>query len=89
MEPISDLKINIRRPKFLSGSNYCKRTSHAQNSCDGLLSQAREDCLLRINVGRVTNQKRQNLKIQKTNTQTAMVTALTYEHASSLIIIDN
>lgn len=57
MEPISDLKINIRKPKSLSGSNYGKRTSHAQNSCDRLLAQAREACLLADQHGQVDKPK--------------------------------
>lgn len=46
MEAILNLKINIKRLKSLSESNYCKRTSQAQNSCDKILVQAREASLL-------------------------------------------
>ena len=41
MVTILNLKINIKRPKSLSGSNYCKSTSQAQNSCERIQAQAR------------------------------------------------
>lgn len=34
MVTILNLKINYQNTQVLSGSNYCKRTNQAQNSCE-------------------------------------------------------
>lgn len=86
METILNLRINIKRPKSPSGSNYCKRTSQVQNSCDEISGKrSQPPGRSGVSVGRLTNQIRQNLKTRKKNAPIGMV--IHYEHGSYLMII--
>lgn len=81
-----NLKINVKRPKSLSGSHDCKRTSQVQNSYEGTQAQARGVSGSGVSG---TNRKRQNVKIQKMNTHATTADIPFYDHYSYWIIMEH